>query len=217
MRVVNHLTWISLSGVLLALGLSGCSEPEAVEIVTSRPLPPEQQAPILTASIDQRFRGSMSIPSSPAMPMAQPSMPARNWAFQIPAGWEQTQKEMREVSFTFGAEKKGECYVARLMGGSVKDNVNRWRSQMGLPASEQEEISKLPTRHLLGQDAVFVALDGAYRGPNDPVAANDYRMVGLILINQEESVFIKMVGPKAEVEANEDEFATFCESLRIES
>jgi hypothetical protein len=121
---------------------------------------------------------------------------------------------MRDISLSFG--DGGECSVVRA-GGSLVDNVNRWRKQMGLEAISETEAAALPTRNLFGGPGVLVELDGSYQAMGASAATPGYRMVGVILAvpSADSAIFVKMVGPRDLVQGNEAAFEAFCDSLRI--
>ena len=94
-------------------------------------------------------------------------------------------------------------------------NVNRWRKQMGQPELPEAEVAELPKRVLMGIDGVFVTLDGSYTNVGSAEATADQRLMGVIAALGEVGLFVKMVGPKELVVANEPAFNRFVESLRL--
>ena len=94
-------------------------------------------------------------------------------------------------------------------------NVNRWRKQLGASALSAEEISALPKRTLFGQLATLVDISGDFGGMSGAEGKKGYRLLGLILSNQAGAVFVKMIGPKADVDANATKFDEFIASLGI--
>jgi len=138
--------------------------------------------------------------------------------WETPNGWSQAERsQMRPVNLTFGPNKEGECYLAMLPGGAggVLANVNRWRKQMGQPELTEEDITKLPQKTLMGIQGVFVTVDGAYTNVGATEAKPDQRLQGIVASLGEAGLFVKMVGPKALVEANTDAFDQFVASLSL--
>ena len=130
------------------------------------------------------------------------------FAWTAPKGWTQgPEKAMREVTFLSGEKKEVECYVTALGGdgGGLAANLNRWRQQMGQPALTDAEIAKLTTVPMLGTSATIVEIDKA--GGGDVV-------MGAVCMQPDRSVFVKMLGPKASVEAQRAAFLEFCKSIR---
>jgi hypothetical protein len=69
-----------------------------------------------------------------------------------PPGWTQAPaRAMRIVTFVPpGSNKQPELYISQPFGGSVLDNVNRWRGEVGLPAVSPTELSQVTTEISLG-------------------------------------------------------------------
>jgi len=138
--------------------------------------------------------------------------------WETPAGWAQAERsQMRPVNLTFGPNKEGECYLAMLPGGAggVLANVNRWRKQMAQPELTEEDLAKLPQKTLMGIQGVYVTVDGAYTNVGAPEAKPDQRLQGIVASLGEAGLFVKMVGPKALVEANTAAFDQFIASLKL--
>ena len=95
----------------------------------------------------------------------------------------------------------------------MKANVDRWLAQLGGAPLSLEDIESLPRVPVLGKLAVLVRAEGDYtgmRGDKIPDAV----LLGTICELDSELVFVKMLGPKAEVEPRADEFVAFCRALR---
>lgn len=138
--------------------------------------------------------------------------------WETPPGWVQAERtQMRPLNLAFGPNQEGECYLSMLPGGagSVLANVNRWRKQMGQPEITEEDLAKLPKKTLMGIPAVYVSVDGAFTGVGATEAKPDYRMLGVVATLQDTGLFVKMVGPKALVEANTAAFDKFVASLSL--
>lgn len=134
--------------------------------------------------------------------------------YVIPGAWEPAAaRAMRAVNLTAG--EGVECYVSVLggHGGGLVANLNRWRVQMGQKERSAAELAKLPKLEMLGQEAPFFAVDGTYRGMgNRPV--ENARMLGTVCSLGGATVFVKMIGPRAAVAAQEDAFRAFCGSMK---
>jgi hypothetical protein len=103
-----------------------------------------------------------------------------------------------------------------LIGGSLFDNANRWRNQMGLNPYKQDEFIALQQFDILGQQATFVRLEGAFtaRG-KDPKP--DYQLLGMMLELNGTGVYVKMVGPAQLVTDEVTNFINFVGSLQAEA
>ena len=145
--------------------------------------------------------------------------PAEVLAFDVPDGWtEKPSSSGRDLNFTFGPNEEGTCYLARVGagGGSLLENVNSWRSEMGAPPLVAEEVADLPSRHLFGQPARFVSINGTFSPELDSAQKYpDYRLVGLILATEGGAVFVKMTGPSELVDHNAAAFDEFVSSITV--
>ncbi len=132
--------------------------------------------------------------------------------FEMPAGWSQgPRKSMRVVNLTVG---ESECYIILLggTGGGLKGNIDRWRGEVGMDPVSLAEIDAMPKVKILGSEAPLLEVAGNYQG----MSASDgglKRVLGVPLIRPGKSVFIKMVGPDAEVSAQRESFLNFVNSL----
>lgn len=139
-------------------------------------------------------------------------------SWTTPEGWARAERsQMRPVNLSFGPNAEGECYLSILPGGAggVLANVNRWRKQMGQPDIGEAELEKLPKKVLMGIQGVFVEVDGAYTNVGATEAKPDHRLIGIVASLGDAGLFVKMVGPKALVEANTAAFEEFVASLKL--
>lgn len=139
--------------------------------------------------------------------------PNANFKWEAPQGWTQgPARSMRLVTFVTGAS---ECYVAVLPGsaGGTNANLNRWRQQMGQPPLDDAALAALPRASVLGQQVAVVEAQGRFTDMNGQ-AHDGYTLLGVACTQGERTVFVKMVGPDAEVRAERGRFLAFCGSLR---
>jgi hypothetical protein len=125
--------------------------------------------------------------------------------FLLPDGWrERPPGGMRVVNLEAG--NSSECYIVELPGeaGGLKDNINRWCGQVGAQALGDDSVSALPTLQCLGAACPFIELLGE---------GQDSALLGVLRIRPEGSLFVKMVGSRAEVLAERAGFVAFVESL----
>jgi hypothetical protein len=99
------------------------------------------------------------------------------------------------------------------VGGSVEENVERWRGQFaGKPQEESEDQVEIA-----GIEVTLVDFSGTYidrRGPMTPVVERpDYRLLGAILPIEGQLYFLKCYGPERTVAERADEFHAFVRSL----
>jgi hypothetical protein len=198
-RLKANLTPLS-SILLVSLAFSSCDRvSERMEITQTREISNYEAKPKLNAYPQERFGDE-------------------RLRWETPAGWAQAERsQMRPVNLTFGPNKEGECYLAMLPGGAggVLANVNRWRKQMAQPELTEEDLAKLPQKTLMGIQGVYVTVDGAYTNVGASEAKPDQRLQGIVASLGEAGLFVKMVGPKALVEANTAAFDQFVASLKL--
>jgi hypothetical protein len=152
-------------------------------------------------------------PHGPEGPPIGPAAQDEGFAWQAPAGWTQgPPKTARLVTFNVGAT---ECYVAVLGGdgGGLLSNVNRWRGQMGATPLTDADVAGLARAKVFGQDCPLMEAPGNYTDMGGAQHAG-FLMVGTICSLGDQSVFVKMVGPEAEVRAERERFVAFLASLR---
>lgn len=202
----------------LATGfLASCGDRDA-SALTERSLSPSEREFRLVETSRERFR-YQSRPAADSHDGHDHGPSATGLVHDTPEGWtEKPGSAMRDLSFSFGENGEGECYVARLpgAGGGLAANVNRWRAQMGAAPLTDEQVAALPTRPLFGQPAHFVSVDGTFSpGMGSQATFSDYRLVGLILSAEAGAVFVKMTGPRELVETQLAAFDQFVSSLDV--
>lgn len=161
------------------------------------------------ASGAERFGNAMGAPQAKAPP-------ANPFRFEVPAGWQELEPtDMRIVNLRPAGDPDLECALTVLPGdgGGLAQNVNRWRSQIGLEPITEDEVQALPRASLLGEPATIINLRGAYSGMGDQ-AREDWGLLGLMLSTERFTVFVKMTGPAERVAAERSNFEAFCASLR---
>ena len=81
-----------------------------------------------------------------------------------PSGWKEAPpRAMRLVTFLPPGEgKQPELYLSQPIGGSLLDNVNRWRGEVGLPPVREADLPSVVTEVKLG-DAKAYRVD--FSGP----------------------------------------------------
>lgn len=138
-----------------------------------------------------------------------------------PEGWTREKPRSRIVEHEFSApaaegdELKGRITMMH-SGGSLEDNVDRWRGQFAeIDAASPDEPEK---RTIAGQEVVVVDIMGTFKdspGPFAPgVDREGYRMLGAILLLEDGTFFVKFVGPQKTVTENEEAFNALLETLR---
>lgn len=188
---------------------------EKMEITETREVSEFARSPAVDIPSSTRFYDD-----TPAQPAAGQSPSLRGLlVWEVPQGWtelpEEASSSMRMIDIRFGPNNEGECYVSLMPGsaGGLNANVNRWRSQMGLPPLDEAGIAALPKKPFFNRDATYIEMDGDFSGFGATDAKKDYRMLGLIHSADEATIFVKLTGPRTVVEENTAQFEAFCQSI----
>ena len=146
---------------------------------------------------------------SPAGSQTQVGDAAGELVWQTPAGWSQTApRNMRVVTFRPDANPRTECWISSFGGevGGVMANVSRWRGQVGLGSLSVDQVAALPRIAVLGGQALIVDAS--------PGGEGGQALLALLSYVNGKSTFVKMIGPKHEIEAEREHFMALCRSLR---
>ena len=138
---------------------------------------------------------------------------AAGLAWNAPDGWQRANdKPFRVV--TFRTPDGVECYVTLLGGdgGGTASNVARWAGQLGVEAGAAPAVVEEPLQ-ILGGEGILVAIDGQLASPAG--TEEPARMLAAMRQLGDRSVFVKMMGAAANVEASKDGFLQFVSSLRF--
>jgi hypothetical protein len=186
--------------VLLAALLTGCRKQSQIQVYRVSKAPLEDAGP-------EQGNAMPTNAGSPGMPngMAQTSSPA----VPTPPNWQpQRLSEMRQASYLVKGEN-GATVDISLVGlgpaaGNVLENVNRWLSQLGQPAVNEEQLTKIAERlpTSIG-DVTVVDLKGL---PNEADPKKDGRIVAAMVGTDNSTLFFKMRGNEALTEAQKPDF-----------
>lgn len=122
---------------------------------------------------------------------------------------------MRLVTFRRG---EVECYLTVLGGdgGGVVGNIQRWVGQLGLTPPSAAEVAALPKVRVLGVDSPLLEATGEYSGMGAGAPVQDTTLFGLVCILEDRAIFVKMLGPSAQVLAERERFTAFVASMHLE-
>ncbi len=138
----------------------------------------------------------------------------------IPAGWQTAaERPMRFATYAIPAadgQEAGECgvfFFGRGQGGSVEDNLARWKSQF-----EPAPTTKPVERTINGLKVHEIALSGTYLAPGGPMMQSQgkkpgWRLLGAIVEAPDGLVFFKCTGPAATIAKAEKDYAALVKSL----
>lgn len=139
------------------------------------------------------------------------------FVWTVPAGWETIEPTMmRQANLIVTGHDDVECYFTVLAGtgGGLEMNINRWQQQMGQPELSGEAIAALPKHTLLGGEATLVVIDGTFGGMGGSMQKENFRMYGLVRVESDRALFVKMTGPQAVLAAEEANFLAFSASIQ---
>ena len=212
---------VSAACALLAVGLllPGCGEGDGPLQVTQR-VAKRSSIPVRKASSADRFlpprsraqHGGDGLASNPEDRGTLP------FIWDVPDGWAEVppRSKLRVVDFRIDDDPAAECYLVAMRGdgGGLLANVNRWRQQLEQGPLAEANLVQLPKYKLLGSDAPFIEVSGDYTNMNAPVVKGA-KLLGLIHSLPEFTLFAKLTGPAAVVDAQRESFLEFCASLNV--
>ena len=178
---------------------SGCEEKKEVTVTETRTATTRDVAPKLFATSDERFRDAKPSPVKGDTPAGWLALPA---------------SQMRLLNYRFGESGMGEVWVS-ISQGSVIDNVNRWLKQFGAPAVDAAGLAKLPSVTLAGSPGVWVTATGDYVGGMGAPPKPGFALAGVVASVGGQILTVKMVGPKAEVEAAKPALEAYARTVRL--
>lgn len=130
--------------------------------------------------------------------------------WKAPESWtDQGARVMRHASYQAAPET--EAYMAFARGGMLA-NYNRWCAQVGVSPISEAELGALPTITILGRECPLLEVSGEYQGMGN-VYFPSATLVGAMCSLEGDALFVKMIGPTAEVSATMEQFRTFCGSI----
>ncbi|MEM6602218.1 MAG: hypothetical protein AAF649_12600 [Verrucomicrobiota bacterium] len=136
-----------------------------------------------------------------------------HWQVKLPAGWIiEPVFGMRDASFRVigpvGTEAEVSISRLPIQGGSLADNVNRWRVQAGLQPWEDDAVQSLMT-------PITITDRPAYRMEFVSPEADGQTIYGIIMEKDTKRTFIKFSGPPAMMKSQLDAWNFFVKNLEI--
>lgn len=177
----------------------------------------------------EQFIHSIQFPTGPAAQAQAPAppdggtpAPAKGAAesyrlaqWKTPPGWEEQpgSNAMRVTSFRVGSGgQTAEVIISRIrqgQSGSMIDNVNRWRMQVGLgPISDPKEAG-FQYPEVAGRQGLFLS----YTGPKVDGVAKEVLVA--MTVEGHDDWYVKMLGPESAVSAQTAAFKQFINSLQF--
>jgi hypothetical protein len=161
-----------------------------------------------------QFSQSSSAPSIAQAGPSPGSAPQPEW--QVPPGWQAVASPPMVLSkWTAGSgdsRDSADITVSVFPGetGGLVANLNRWRAQVGLsPSPEQDLLALADNLDVLGGKATLADFTGSNPESGDPA-----RMIAAIVRRGGWSWFYKLVGPPEAVAAQRDAFLKFVQTVQ---
>lgn len=193
---MNYRAACLLASVVI---FSSCQEKKEITVTETRAASTRDIAPKLFASSDERFRDAKPSPVNGETPQGWLALPA---------------SQFRLLNYRFGESGMGEVWVS-LASGSVLDNVNRWFKQFDADPVDAAGLAKLPAATIAGSAGVLITAEGDYAGGMGAPPKPGFALAGVVASVNGQILTVKMVGPKAEVEAARPVLESFAKSLQM--
>jgi hypothetical protein len=149
----------------------------------------------------------------PARPSGAVTAPL---AWDVPASWKELpSRPPRLATFRPEGAADAQCLVTVLSGsgGGLAQNLNEWRRQLGQEPLTDEAYTALERLEILATTAVLITIEGeTTASPDGPSTAT--LLYGAIAPREQDTVFVKMWGPTAEMAGEAENFRAFVGSLR---
>ncbi|HYG33878.1 MAG TPA: hypothetical protein VEC99_03790 [Clostridia bacterium] len=189
--------------LLLAIGIAGCGRND----VTVYRVAKEQATPQSAHAHHAHDHSAEQAAGAPAA-----------LHYKVPAGWEETTPgEMRAASFKVSGNngQHADVSVVPLPGmiGRDLENVNRWRTTVGLTEVTEEELAKLAQSvEVAGQSAQLYDQAG-----ENPGSGDKQRIMVAILRREGVAWYFKMAGDDELVSQQKAAFVDFLKSVEFHS
>jgi hypothetical protein len=179
--------------------------PAEVSSTETRPRSTRDGEMGLDATSAQRFGGSM--------PQGGGESSGGTFVDTAPESWKaQAESMFRLKNYSFGTA--GEVYISQ-SSGSVLENTNRWLGQFDAAKLDPSGLESLPKVDFLATKAHWVVAEGTFGGGMGKAPASGYALRGVIAEINGAIVTVKMIGPKAEVEAQESALREYAATLKM--
>jgi hypothetical protein len=186
-----------ISAVLAIALLGGCDKPAEVTVDESRTVTMRDGGHKLNASANDRFEE----------PGTGPYI-----AGTVPESWlAQPSSTFRLLSYRFGT---GGDIAVGVSSGGLLENVNRWLGQFGMDPLDEAGLEQLEKGEVVGAKGVWVEAAGEYSPGMGQPSRGAQSLYGLVAVEGDRIVTIKMTGPADEVAAQKSALKVFASSLR---
>ena len=187
----------------LFITLSGCADDSVSETV-----PPVKSAAETAVSTPPESAAS----SSTVETVSGERTDIDGLGFKVPAGWSKVPLSPFQtgiISAKFAMPDVGPDVTLTLSrsGGSIDDNLDRWRGQVEASRSEISE-----TVSVAGVESRWIDLEGRFSAGFGRPPEDGWRMIGVIVPLSDQGYFLKLTGPVDQVAGVEEAFREFLKS-----
>ncbi|HEV3142744.1 MAG TPA: hypothetical protein VGZ47_02550 [Gemmataceae bacterium] len=155
-----------------------------------------------------RMDGIRPLLTESTLPPAPMASEPQNPTFTAPAGWKPAPaKEVEFAAFEFNEGGEQLRLTVAQAGGSIIDNINRWRGQAGLPKAS-EDLIMAEGRQIKVDDLPALYVDLENKDANK-------RIFGVICPQAGRSWFFKLTGPAELAGKQKSAFEAFVRSVRF--
>ena len=150
-------------------------------------------------------------PAATSGPISHEGQPT----WQVPAAWQEVSGgQFLIAKFTITDESGTQAAVnvsaSEGNGGGLLANVNRWRGQLGLVPTTEDEVAKTATTiDVAGGKGTLVEMNGTDVRTGNPVA-----LTGVMVTQAGKTWFYKLMGPAAIVMAEKNTFLKFVQTVK---
>ncbi|MBI3828143.1 MAG: hypothetical protein HY291_01415 [Planctomycetes bacterium] len=141
---------------------------------------------------------------------------------KMPKAWASEEPENKMRTYQAKVPKQGEdkedaqLQIFKMNGaGGAEETLKRWQTNQWGGQDSMEERREVKTK--LGGEATVATFSGTYTAmdfsPDKKEAKENFMMLGAIVPTSEGTFYIKLVGPRATIEANRDAFETMIKSF----
>jgi len=143
----------------------------------------------------------------------------------VPADWkkEKPKSNFRYAQFRVpraeGDDADAELVLFKGLGGTVKQNVDRWKGQFSPPQGKTiDDVSTVKETKVGGFAATYLDVRGTFRdsvpGSNKVTIRAGYRMLALQVDGDKNPYHIKLIGPAKTIEKHKKDFDKWLEAFK---
>jgi hypothetical protein len=213
---------IVLPAVVLCVAvLAGACDGREDEVRSyAAPKDPAPSTAPATRAVDARPVGTQPpIPAAGDATANQAAADALPFQWTLPEGWKQDPqpRAMRVATVNVESDgKRGELIVTRFRAGgfgSLVDNLNRWRQQVGLPPVADEKEVKPETTTVGGREGKVYDFTGTAGADGNPAKRN---RVVMVETPAGDVWFFRFFGPADLIERQRGQFDALLQSIKFQ-